>query len=134
MQKPLHFQIPFIEHAPTQESGTLIRLSINYDKKKKKHEPGAAAISGGGRGGGGVVRGSGGACETRAGKKKRAGRGRVGLEGRLGRGRGEEEDGGHVYCAWEVDTANPMEGERRKNERKKESLSYKGGIKRNLIE
>lgn len=81
------------------------------------------------------MRGSGGACETRAGKKKRAGRGRVlGLEGRLGRGRGEEEDGGHVYCAWELDTANPMEGGRRNNDRKKESLSDKGGIKRNLIE
>lgn len=44
------------------------------------------------------MRGTGGACKTRAGKKKRAGRSKVGSKGRLGRGRGEEEEGGHVYA------------------------------------
>lgn len=78
------------------------------------------------------MRGSRGACKARAGKKKRAGRSKMGLKGKLGRGRGGEEEGGHVYCAWEVDAAKSMKGERR-NKRKKEGIFVLQG-KRNLIE
>lgn len=80
------------------------------------------------------MRGSGGARKTKGGKNKRAGRSKVGLQGRLRRGRGEEEEGGHVYCAWEVDAAKSMEGERRRRNKRKEEGIFVSQGKRNLIE